>query len=196
MFQAANKVAGEMGTFHFSDGFEGVRITNASDKDLVLHSITVAPRSPSGQTPVVFAGGNSHLQYDLGTDLLPTVLEVNNLGTGDIVPPDGEQIDNPAGEAHLQNPHGGIVTGPLGTFVLRTHQLGGSLRPTAPLQVPGLVPARFGGVVQFNDNGDEPDTISHIGLGNWERLGFKEGDLILIEAEGSSGVHRIADIGG
>src|SRR5262249_19999274 len=69
------QVGGHMwGTFHVNDGYQSVRIINASDRDLVLHSMNLAPAGGASASVLQVSAAPS-LTYATVQGPAPTIVE-------------------------------------------------------------------------------------------------------------------------
>ena len=206
VFQAAGEITGGRqigghywGTFTFDDGFGSVRITNESDKPLWINGIDLV--DPNGQPRVHMdrAGQPVTLNFKLERTVEPALIDIRNLGDGDIVLRNGKMINNPIGETRILNTGGSIVaeTGNQPNYLIRTGMLGNEYTATVPADFEGEANRRFEGVIAFATNGAAADTLTRQNGSSWVDDGFKVGDLIKIEVAGqTSFVVQIAGFGG
>src|SRR5262249_25956586 len=137
-------------------------------------------------------GGDPTINFALRRNLLPALVDIRNLSSSNIILTDGKWIDNPIGETRILNTGGNIVTGPNGTYFIRTNRLGDPAQATVNADFEDQPSGQFKGSVSFADNGANPDTITRTDNASWITNGFKVGDLIQIEGPNNPGVYEIA----
>jgi hypothetical protein len=208
VFQARSEISGGTaigrhfwGTFTFDDGFDAVRITNESNKDLVLKTIDVVNANAQPHVHLDRGGGDVTINFEIDRTIKPSLVDVRNLGTGDIVLRNGKRIENPIGETRLLNAGGDIVADAAGsnTYVVRTASLGdaSSASLAADFERETANQRRYQGSIGFADNGAAPDTLTRTDGTSWTAGGFVVGDLVKIEVAGQPArVVRIAGFTG
>ncbi|HLL12078.1 MAG TPA: hypothetical protein VK570_13540, partial [Rubrivivax sp.] len=143
---------------------------------------------PTGQPRVHLdqAGNSAALRFEIERTVQPGLIDVRNLGTGDIVLRNGKLINNPIGETRLLASGGNIVaeTGAAATYLIRTGAMGSATSTTVPADFEGEGNRRFEGLLAIATNGSAPDTLTRQDGGSWVGAGFQVGDLVKIEVAG------------
>ena len=128
------------------------------------------------------------LNFRLERTVEPALIDIRNLGSGDIVLRNGKFINNPIGETRILNTGGSVVaeTGALANYLIRTGMLGDEHTATVAADFEGESNRRFEGVIEFATNGGAPDTLKRQDGSSWLADGFKVGDLVKIEVAGQT----------
>src|SRR5262249_4036818 len=127
-------------TFEFRENFQQVDITNLSDQELIINEIDVINRNltpPQVSLEGLFAG----LQFNIQHDFTPTLVDIKNLGSDDIVlggnpnstafQNTNSLIENPIGDTRILNTGGNILSsGPWD--IIRTNTMGNQFAPLHP----------------------------------------------------------------
>lgn len=205
VFQARSEISGGnqvpghfWGTFTFDDGFDTVRLTNESNSDLVLNTIDVI--NANGQPHVHLDRGDDDVSINFAIDrtVKPSLVDVRNLGRGDIVLRNGKRIENPIGETRILNAGDDIVADAAGgnTYIVRTGALGDAASATlaADFERETRNQRRYQGSIAFAANGAAPDTLMRVDGTSWTAGGFVVGDLVKIEVAGQPA--RVVQIAG
>ena len=130
------------------------------------------------------------LRFAIAQTVQASLVDVRNLGAGDIFLLNDEAINNPVGETRILNAGGNIVAEPgAATYVVRTGTLGDAGTATVPADFEGEAAGvrRFTGVLQFIDaGGGLPDRLTRPDGASWQANGFVVGDLIKVEVAGQA----------
>jgi hypothetical protein len=127
-------------TFEFRENFQQVDITNLSNEDLFINEIDVINRN---LTPpqVTLQAGAIGLQFNIQHDFTPTLVDIKNFGSGDIVLAGNplsaihqithSLIENPIGDTRILNTGGNIRA--IAAFSnIRTNTMGNQFAPLLP----------------------------------------------------------------
>ena len=197
VFQALGDIVGGRqigshywGTFTFANGFDTVRITNASDKPLFINDIDLISAAGTPRVHLDKGGEAVGLNFKLEQTYAPAVIDIRNLGSGDITLRYGKSINNPVGETRILNTGGSILaeggTNPNGSYLIRTGTLGNEFTSTVTADFEGETQRRLEGVIGFATNGAAPDTLTRQDGGSWVADGFIVGDLVKLEVAGQT----------
>ena len=107
VFRADDLIAGSGGFWEFRDSLSQVRITNTSNKDLILNNINVL----GDRQPVVWLQPSTvsrTLTFDLEQDVAPSLVDIRNQGTGNVII--NGTIENPIGTTSIVNTQGAILS--------------------------------------------------------------------------------------
>src|SRR5262249_52807621 len=127
-------------TFEFRENFQQVLITNKSSKKLIINEIDVINRK---LTPpkVELDGSSIGLKFFITHDFTPTLVDIRNLGSGDILLMGDMSsaawlathslIENPIGETRILNTGGNIFSA--GSWaIIRTNTVENQFWPLLP----------------------------------------------------------------
>jgi hypothetical protein len=124
-------------TFEFRENFQQVTITNLSNLNLIINEIDVINRKltqPQVELDGLFVG----LHFNIQHDFTPTLVDIKNFGSGDIVLAGNplsathqithSLIENPVGDTRILNTGGNIIA--VGAFSnIRTNTMGNQFTP-------------------------------------------------------------------